>query len=167
MWIHEKSFTMTAFCLIEEGTAKPILLRIRRRISSLVESKSSIMTMLEQMVETRLWKAARVLVQDGHLVAGCKILANSEHLSRHDRTLMILAIAWAKEYELVGGDMVWYKERWERGTVLENERRKLVWNFEFHLRKTTMSKRPDFDPREQSKEKNMDLRHDMPLATEY
>ena len=23
---------------------------------------------------------------------------------------MIMAVAWAKEYELVGGDMVWYKE---------------------------------------------------------
>ena len=51
--------------------------------------------MLEQIVETRLWKAARRLVQDGHcrvchernetidhIVAGCKVLANSEYLSR-------------------------------------------------------------------------------------
>ena len=37
-----------------------------------------------------------------HLVAGCKILASSEYLSRHNRALMILAIAWAKEHDLVG-----------------------------------------------------------------
>ena len=71
------------------------------------------MTMLEQMVETRSWKAARELVQDGASVAGCKVLANSEDLLRHNRALMIMAVAWAKEYELVGGDMVWFKEWWE------------------------------------------------------
>ena len=29
------------------------------------------------------------------------------------------------------------------GTVLENDKAKLVWNFEFHLRKTTTTRRPD------------------------
>ena len=48
---------------------------------------------------------------------------------------MIMAVNWAKEYELIGNDVIWYKERWERGAVLENERGKLVWDFEFKLRK--------------------------------
>ena len=39
---------------------------------------------------------------------------------------MVMAVAWAKEYELVGGDVVWYKERSGGGTVLEKERGKLV-----------------------------------------
>ena len=78
------------------------------------------------MVETRSWKAARGLVEDGmcrlchahsetveHLVAGCKVLANSEYLSRHNRALMIMAVAWAKEKGLVNADMIWYKERWQ------------------------------------------------------
>ena len=68
-----------------------------------------------------------------HLVAGCKVLANGEYLSRHNRALMILAIAWAKEHDLVGQDAVWCNERWERGTVLENGKAKLIWDFEFHL----------------------------------
>ena len=55
---------------------------------------------------------------------------------------MIMAVAWAKECELVGDDLIWYKERWERGTVMEKDRGKLVWDFEFHLRKTT-ARRPD------------------------
>ena len=55
---------------------------------------SSIMTMLEQMVETRSWKVSRGLAQDKqcrvcherdetveHIVAGCKVLANSEYLT--------------------------------------------------------------------------------------
>ena len=97
------------------------------------------MTMLEQMVETRSWKAVRGLVQDRHcrvchkrdgtieyLVAGSKVLANSEYVSRHNRALMVMAVAWVKGYKLDHGDVVWYKERWEQGMVLENERRKLV-----------------------------------------
>ena len=56
---------------------------------------------------------------------------------------MILAVAWAKEHGLIGQIVVWYEQRWDRGTVFENERAKLVWDFEFHLRKTTTSRRPD------------------------
>ena len=61
-----------------------------------------------------------------------------------------------KGYELIGEDTVWYKERWERGTVLENSKAKLergtvlengkaklVWDFKFNLRKTNTSRRPD------------------------
>ena len=46
---------------------------------------------------------------------------------------MILATALAKEHDLVGQDVVWYKDRWERGTALENGKAKLIWDFEFHL----------------------------------
>ena len=56
---------------------------------------------------------------------------------------MILAIAWAKEHDLVGQDVVWYKEWWQQGTVLENGKAKLIWGFEFYLRKTTTARRPD------------------------
>jgi len=112
---------------------------------------SSIMTMLEQMVETRAWKVARGLTQEKrcrvcnerdetveHLVAGCKVLANNEYLSRHNRALMVMAVAWAKELE---------------GTVLENDKGKLIWDFEFHLRKTTTARRPDLilEDKEQKK----------------
>ncbi len=114
------------------------------------------MTMLEQKTETKAWKVTRELIEHGrcrvcreqtesveHLVARCKVLANNEYLSRHNRVLMIMAVAWAKEYELVGEDVIWYKEWWERGTVIENNKGKLVWDFEFHLRKTTTARRPD------------------------
>ena len=56
---------------------------------------------------------------------------------------MIMAVTWAKEYELVGGDMVWYKERWDQGTVLQNGRGKLVWDLEFHLRQFQLQRQGD------------------------
>ena len=84
---------------------------------------ASIMTVIEQMVETRGWKVARGLIEDDrcrlcrefsetieHLLAGCKTIANSEYLSRHNRALMVMAIAWAKEYGSVGKETKWYKE---------------------------------------------------------
>ena len=74
---------------------------------------ASIMSMLEQMVETRSWKVTRGLIEDGkcrlcreqkemveHLLAGCKKIANSEYLTRHNRALMVMEVAWAKEYHL-------------------------------------------------------------------
>ena len=56
-----------------------------------------------------------------------------------------MAVAWAKEYGLVSGDMVWYKERWEQGKVL--------WDFEFYLHKTTTARRPDSTLKDKSKKK--------------
>ena len=58
---------------------------------------ASVMTMLEQMVETKSWKASSGLAKCSkcrlcgqqketieHLLAGCKVLANSEYLNRHN-----------------------------------------------------------------------------------
>ena len=85
---------------------------------------AAIIIMLEQMVDTRSWKEARGLTEDGscrictqhsetveHLVAGCTKLANTEYLTRHNRALMIRAVAWAKQQELVGQDATWYEQR--------------------------------------------------------
>ena len=55
---------------------------------------------------------------------------------------MVMAIAWAKGYRLVGRETKWYMENWVRVQVLENSRAKLVWDFEFNLRKATTSRRP-------------------------
>ena len=51
-------------------------------------------------------------------------MANSEYVLKHNRALTIMGVAWVKEYGLVGGELVWYKE---------NEIGKLRWDFEFHL----------------------------------
>ena len=69
------------------------------------------------------------------------MLANSEYLTRC-RALMILTISWEKKFYLVEKhDIKWYKQKWYREYVLENDNAKLVWDFEFNLRKTTTSRR--------------------------
>ena len=114
------------------------------------------MSLIEEMVETRAWKEFKGLTENSqcrlckeqretvqHLLAGCKILANSEYLARHNRALMEIAIAWVKEQNLLDQNVKWYQEKWERWHVLENSQKKLVWDFQFNLRKTATSRRPD------------------------
>ena len=48
---------------------------------------------------------------------------------------MILSVTRVKEHKLIGADTLWYKERWEPGMVLENDKAKLAWDFQFNLRK--------------------------------
>ena len=79
----------------------------------------TITTILDQMVETRSWKEARGLIDDGscrictqhsetveHLVAGCTKLAKSEYLTKHNQALMVPAVAWAKQQELVSQEAI-------------------------------------------------------------
>ena len=75
----------------------------------------------------------------------------------HNRALMILAVEWAKQQELVGQEAVWYEQRWGRGTVLENNIAKLVWDFEFHLRKNNnvQKTRPNFRVEERQEDFDM------------
>ena len=80
-----------------------------------------------------------------HLLTGCKVLANSEYVIRHNRALMILAVSWAKEFSFVENDIKWYKKKWCRGYVLENDHAKLVWEeFEYNFKKMIISRRPNF-----------------------
>ena len=117
---------------------------------------SAIMSMLEQMVEVRAWKEVRGLTENSqcrlckeqretvqHLLAGCKMLASSEYLARHNRALIVMAVTKAKEQDLLDQNVKWYQEKWKNGHVLENSQAKLVWDFEFNLRKMTTSRRSD------------------------
>ena len=56
---------------------------------------------------------------------------------------MVIAVAWAKEQNLLDQIVKWYQKKWKRGHVLKNFQAQLVWDFEFNLRKTTTSRRPD------------------------
>ena len=59
----------------------------------------------------------------------------------HNKALMILAVAWAKQQKLIDQEATWYQQKWDRGMVLENNKTKLVWDVEFHIRKTNTKRR--------------------------
>ena len=118
---------------------------------------ASIIQMMEQMAETRNWKRSRGLPVESnkcrvcgsynenvqHILSGCKVLAGNEYLIRHNQTLMVFAVHWAKMKGLMVKDTRWYEEKWNSGNVLENERYKLIWDFQFKLIKTEKARRPD------------------------
>ena len=47
------------------------------------------------------------------------------------------------EKELLESGQCWYKLKWEHGTVIENDKVKLYWHFEYQMRKNKTARRPD------------------------
>lgn len=92
------------------------------------------------MIETKVLKKTRGLVDDDkcllcgelretvqHLLFGCKKLARSEYVKRQDNTLKVLAVKWDG---LLPEQTKWYAVNWERGKVIENDGKKLYWDWE-------------------------------------
>ena len=109
----------------------------------------------EQMVETRVRKALTGVDVESencrlcslkretvHWLSGCTVLAGSEYLQTHNKALMVFAVECAKE-ALIEENAVWYKITWQKGTVLGKQGKKLIWEFEYRMRKTTSARRPD------------------------
>ena len=85
---------------------------------------SAIINMQEQVIETRGWKASRGLTVTTencrlcdayketvmHILSGCKVLAGSDYLKRHNNVLMVLIVEWAKQESLLLSNSVWYKQ---------------------------------------------------------
>ena len=82
------------------------------------------MSMIEQIVKTRVWKEARALTENiqckmfkkqrekvQHLLAGCKMLVSSEYLAIYNRALIMMAVARAKEQNLLDQNVKWYQEK--------------------------------------------------------
>ena len=121
------------------------------------EKTASVMQMLEQMVETRVWKRIRGLEVESdvcrlcrseretvqHILSGCKVLANQEYLKRHNRTLSVFAVEWCKYKGVIEADINWYKKEWKTGEVIEKNGIKVLWDFQFSSRKKNQARRPD------------------------
>ena len=101
-----------------------------------------------------------------HLLSGCKKLAGTEYRRRHDNTLKVLAVKWASERGLLPEkrNLKWYREKWERGKVLENNGKKLYWDWEHRMRNSCTARRPDLTL--EDTEKKMILLVDMACSNE-
>ena len=80
---------------------------------------------------------------NNNALSGCTRLAATEYLKRHNSVLIMLCLALEVQKGMLGKNKKWYKERWNKGTVIESDECKLCWDFEYHLRKTTSGRRPD------------------------
>ena len=64
-------------------------------------------------------------------------------MKRHDNALKVLVMQWAITNGLLPEGTKWYMERWEKGKVIENNGKKLYWDWEHKMRKNCMARRPD------------------------
>ena len=67
---------------------------------------------------------------------------NSEYLERQNSALMILTVISMTKHKLIGVGMMWYKERWEQGMVMENDKAKHVLDSQFNLQKAETARHP-------------------------
>ena len=117
---------------------------------------ASIFAMQKQMVESKAWEKIRGLIEDDkcrlcgeyretiqHLLSGCKKLAGSEYVKRHNNTLKVLAVKWAMEMGIMPEGTKRYAEKWEKGKVLENGGKRLYWDWEHRMRTNCTARRPD------------------------
>ena len=127
---------------------------------------ASIFNLQEQMVETRAWKKVRGLDNQEmcrlcgkfketvqHLLAGCQKIAATEYVRRHDNALKVLAVEWCKQEGLLPEDTKWFKERWEKGKVIEGNGKKLLWDWEHRMRTNCTARRPDLTLEDNAKKK--------------
>ena len=113
------------------------------------------MSMIEQMIETRVWKEFRGHTETGqcslgdeewetvqHLLAGHKMVASREYLARH-KSAYGDGCCLSKKQNLLDQNVKWYQQKWNRGHILESSQSKLVRDFEFNLPKMTTSRTLD------------------------
>ena len=104
------------------------------------------------MIETKALKKLRGLADEDkcrlcgafieivqHLLAGCKKLAGSEYVRRHDSALKVLAVHWAIDDKMLPEGTKWYTEIWEK--VVENNGKKLYWDWEHRMRTSCTARR--------------------------
>ena len=64
-------------------------------------------------------------------------------MRRHYNALVILIVEWAKQEGLSPKNTTWYKLKYNKGTVLKENGKKICLDFEYELRKTTTARGPD------------------------
>ena len=75
-----------------------------------------------------------------HLIAECKRLAQKEYKQRHDNIERIVHLELCQKFGLVG-KVKWYN--YKPASVLENDRVKILWDFNIQTDHVIQHRRPD------------------------
>ena len=78
-----------------------------------------------------------------HLLSGCRKLAATEYVRRHDNALNIMVVKRAKKEGLLPEKTRWRHKRWEKGHLIEKDREKILWYCEHMMRTHGKAWRPD------------------------
>ena len=84
-------------------------------------------------------------------MSGCKKLLGTEYVKRHENTLKVLAVKWTLENGLLPEGTKWYTTNWERGKVIEKDRKKLFWCCKHPMTTDCVARRPDLTMEDTSK----------------
>lgn len=76
-----------------------------------------------------------------HIISGCKLLANTEYLNRHNQVAKIIHQKLAHQHKLINTYAPYYKYSPE--TILENATHKLYYDLTIQTDKTIVNNRPD------------------------
>ena len=95
-----------------------------------------------------MWGAQR---NSKNLLPGCKKLAGTEYVNRHNNTFKVLAVKWARANELLPKDTKWYTTNWERGKVIEKDEKEFFWDREHPVRIDCIACRPELTLEDTSK----------------
>ena len=108
-----------------------------------------------------MWKHRETV----HHLSGCKKLVGTEYVKRHNNTLKALALNQTVENGLLHEDTKWYKTNWERGKVIEKDRKKLCWDWEHPMKTGCIAHRLDLTLEDTSKKTILLI--DMARPNEY
>ena len=117
---------------------------------------AAVFSMQEQIVETMAWKKMRVQSDDDQyrlcrkqkktkqpLLVGCEKLASTEYVPRQKNALKVLAVGWTINNGMLPPGTKWWNENWTRGTVIQRNGYKLLWDWEHRMKTTNTVRRPD------------------------
>ena len=88
----------------------------------------------------RLCETLRKAVQ--YLLTGCNKLAGKECIRQHRNALMVLAVQWSVQEGILPKETKWFKERWEKQKITENNEEEIYSDREHQMRANCTSIRP-------------------------
>lgn len=86
-----------------------------------------------------------------YVISGCRELAKSEYIQRHDNALSYIHWKLCRNYNIMTSADKWYEHKPE--TVVENEQAPILWNMPIHTDREIRANKPDIIIREHTKQR--------------